>query len=96
MADHTAGAAAATLARPGYTVLTTEFEIRLLRPARGQKLECVAKVLESGRTLTVVESEVYCESESERALISKTWCNPSQRTDRQDDLTTRAGADGPS
>ncbi len=72
MADHTAGGAAATLARPGTIVLTTEFKIHLLRPARGQKLECVAKVLKPGRMLTVVESEVYCHSESKRVLVSKT------------------------
>lgn len=71
MADHTAGGAAATLAPPGYVVLTTEFKIHLLRPARGRKLECIAKVLKPGRMLTVVESEVYCRSESNRVLVSK-------------------------
>lgn len=71
LADHTAGAAAATLAQPGYLVLTTEFKIHLLRPARGQKLECVARVLKPGRMITVVESEVYCHSESTRVLVSK-------------------------
>lgn len=71
MADHTAGAAAATLAQPGHIVLTTEFKIHLLRPARGQRLECVAVVLKPGRMLTVVESEVYCISESKRVLVSK-------------------------
>ena len=71
MADHTAGAAAATLAPPGTIVLTTEFTIHLLRPARGETLECVAKVLKPGRMLTVVESEVYCNSGSKRVLVSK-------------------------
>jgi len=71
LADHTAGAAAATVAQPGYLVLTTEFKIHLLRPARGQRLECVAKVLKPGRMLTVVESEVYCLSESGRVLVAK-------------------------
>jgi uncharacterized protein (TIGR00369 family) len=71
MADHTAGAAAATVAQAGVIVLTTEFKIHLLRPARGQKLECVAKVLKPGRILTIVESEVYCHSGSKRVLVSK-------------------------
>ena len=61
MADHTAGAAAATLAPPGQGVLTTEYSIHLLRPARGNELRCVAQVLRPGRTLTVVESEVFSE-----------------------------------
>ena len=71
LADHTAGAAASTVARPGHLVLTTEFKIHLLRPARGQRLECVATVLKPGRMLTVVESEVYCLSGPERILVSK-------------------------
>lgn len=58
MGDHTAGGAAATLAPEDHGVLTTEFSIHLLRPARGKELRCVAKVLRSGRTLSVVESEV--------------------------------------
>lgn len=71
MADHTAGAAAATLVRAGHIVLTTEFKIHLLRPAKGEKLECIARVLKPGRLLTIVESEVYCDSEQKRTLVSK-------------------------
>jgi acyl-coenzyme A thioesterase PaaI-like protein len=52
-------------------VLTSEFAIHLLRPARGEKLECVATVLKPGRMLTVVESEVYCHAGSERVLVAK-------------------------
>lgn len=61
MADHTAGGAAATLAPEGHGVLTTEYSIHLLRPARGKELRCVATVLRPGRTLSVVESEVFAD-----------------------------------
>lgn len=71
LADHTAGAAAATVAQHLYRVLTTEIAIHLLRPAKGERLECVARVLRPGRLLTVVESEVYCESGAARTLVSK-------------------------
>jgi uncharacterized protein (TIGR00369 family) len=71
MADHTAGGAAATVAPEGSRVLTAEFKIHLLRPARGQRLECVAKVLKPGRVLTIVESEVYCHTGAARVLVSK-------------------------
>ena len=71
VADHSAGAAAATLARPGHRVLTAELSIHLLRPARGERLECVATVLKPGRTLTVVEAELYCMAGAERALVAK-------------------------
>src|SRR5688572_17606788 len=38
MGDHTAGGAAATLAPADHGVLTTEYSIHLLRPARGNEL----------------------------------------------------------
>ncbi|MCP3962770.1 MAG: PaaI family thioesterase [bacterium] len=72
MADHTAGGAAATLIGPGEVVLTAELKINLLRAARGRTLRCLSKVLKPGSRLTVVESEVFCESEEDRKLVSKT------------------------
>jgi uncharacterized protein (TIGR00369 family) len=57
LADHTAGAAAATLMAAPQLVLTSEFKIHLLRPARGP-LACLATVLKPGRTFSIVEAEV--------------------------------------
>jgi uncharacterized protein (TIGR00369 family) len=71
VADHTAGAAAATLVGPGQYVLTAEFKVNLLRSAKGSHLSCVAKVLKAGSTLTVVESEVFCGTPDEPRLVSK-------------------------
>jgi uncharacterized protein (TIGR00369 family) len=71
VADTTAGAAGATLIGPGQYVLSAEFKINLLRSAKGTRLACVAKVLKAGATLTVVESEVFCESAGESRLVSK-------------------------
>ncbi len=71
VADHTAGAAAATLLGDGRMVLTAEFKINLLRPARGERLACVARVLKAGSTLIVVESEVFCDTEDDSRLVAK-------------------------
>ena len=71
MADHTAGAAAATLLAPDRMVLTAEFKINLLRPGNGERLCCCATVLKPGRTLSVVESEVFSESGDNSQLIAK-------------------------
>lgn len=71
MADHTAGAAAATLLDPGQIVLTLEFKINLLRPARGDRLTCQSRVLKPGSRVTVVESEVFCENPDSTRLVSK-------------------------
>jgi len=71
LADTTAGAAGATLIEPGQFVLSAEFKINLLRPAKGSHLTCVAKVLKAGSTLTVVESEVFCGTVEASRLVSK-------------------------
>ncbi len=72
MADHTAGAAGATLVEPGQYVLSAEFKINLLRSAKGTRLACVAKVLKAGASLTIVESEVFCGTGDDLRLVSKT------------------------
>ncbi len=71
MADHTAGAAAGTLIAVGQMVLTAEFKVNLLRPAKGESLFCRAEVLKPGKMLTVVESEVYACQSGEKKLVSK-------------------------
>jgi uncharacterized protein (TIGR00369 family) len=58
LADHTGGSAGWTLVKPSQTVLTIEFHIRFLNPARGPELTCEAKVLRAGRRITTVESMV--------------------------------------
>jgi len=71
VADHSAGTAASTLLQPGQIVLTAEFKINFLRPARGDILSCVSKVLKAGSTLIVVESEIYCGNADQRHLTAK-------------------------
>lgn len=71
LADHTAGAAAATLLAANQNVLTVEFKINLLRPAQGDRLTCRADVLKAGRTLTVVEAVVTCWQGDSPRIVSK-------------------------
>lgn len=72
MADHTAGAAAATLMDPFSMPLTAEFKVNLLRPALGGVLVCEATVLKPGKAITVAESEVYAEDDQGgRKLVAK-------------------------
>ncbi len=70
LADHTGGAAGWTLVEPRQTVLTIEFHIRFLNPARGPVLTCEAKVLRAGRRVTTVESEVRNEGGELAAKLS--------------------------
>lgn len=71
IADHTAGAAAASLARPGQRILGAEYKINLLRAAQGETLNCVARVLKAGRTLVVAEAEIYCAGAAGEQLVAK-------------------------
>jgi len=72
MADHTAGAAATTVLAPGQFVLTIEFKTNLLRTGQGDELFCRAEVLKAGRSVSVVEADIYALAGRHKTLISKT------------------------
>lgn len=71
IADHSAGAAAGTLCRADQIVLTAEFKINLLRPAKGERLLCRAEVLKPGKQLSIVEMWVYAILGNDSNLTSK-------------------------
>lgn len=71
MADHTAGAAAATMVRPGELVLSAEFKINMLRPALRGELQCRSTVLKPGARFCVVESEVRSVTPGHEAMVAK-------------------------
>jgi len=57
--DSACGYAAATLMPADAGVLTIEFKINLLAPARGPLLRCVGQVIKAGRTVSVAEGRVW-------------------------------------
>jgi uncharacterized protein (TIGR00369 family) len=59
IADNSAGYAAYSTMPEDSTVLTTEFKMNLLAPARGPELVARSKVIKPGRTLVIVQSDVY-------------------------------------
>jgi uncharacterized protein (TIGR00369 family) len=61
IADTAAGYAAYSLMPAGSSPLTVEFKINLMAPAVGDRFLANAKVIRSGRTLTIVEAEVTAE-----------------------------------
>ena len=71
MADHSAGGAATTLLKPSQYVLTVEFKVNLLRPAKGRTLRCRAQVIKAGARISFVDSEVFCLNDEEEALVAK-------------------------
>jgi len=58
LADHAAGGAARSTVPNGSDVITIEFKINFLKPAPAGKLLGKARVLRSGRTVIVAETEV--------------------------------------
>jgi uncharacterized protein (TIGR00369 family) len=57
--DSACGYAAYSLMPAGSEVLSVEFKVNLLRPAKGETFVARADVIKSGRTLTVVRADVF-------------------------------------
>lgn len=67
--DSACGYAALTLMPAGSGVLSVEFKINLLAPARGDELIARGRVVRAGRTLTVCEGDAVMRSaEGDRAV----------------------------
>ena len=56
--DSACGYAALSLMEPGAAVLSVEFKVNLLAPARGARFEATGRVVRAGRTVTVVSGEL--------------------------------------
>lgn len=59
IADSAAGYAAYSLMPADASVLTVEYKLNLLRPGRGDAMIARGRVLKPGRTLTVVQADVF-------------------------------------
>lgn len=68
--DSACGYAAYTLMPPDADVLTVEFKVNLLRPAKGEAFEAKGKVLKAGRTLSVVEGTIHSSEYSEEKPVA--------------------------
>ena len=51
-------------------MLTVEFKINLVAPARGDYLEAIGKVVRSGRTLTICQLEVFGVVGAQKTLVA--------------------------
>lgn len=70
LADTAAGYAAVSLMPRGTAALTTEFKINFMAPAAGDRIIARGEVVKAGRTLTVVQTNVFAETGGERKLIA--------------------------
>jgi len=74
IADSACGYAAYSLMPPNSEVLSVEFKVNLLRPAKGERFLAVAEVVKAGKTLTVVRADVFGvhdkDHEEQRELVA--------------------------
>jgi uncharacterized protein (TIGR00369 family) len=69
--DSACGYAGFTLMPEGAGVLTIEFKINLLAPAKGQRFRMVGQVVKPGRTITVTEGRAYAiDGDSEKLIAT--------------------------
>jgi uncharacterized protein (TIGR00369 family) len=69
--DSACGYAAYSLMPAGSEVLSVEFKVNMLRPARGKMFKARAEVIKAGRTLTVARGDVFGIDESgEQELVA--------------------------
>lgn len=71
IADSAAGYAAFSLMPPRSSPLTVELKINLLAPAAGELFVASATVLRPGRTLSIVETDVFAQADGVRKPIAK-------------------------
>ena len=71
IADSACGYAAYSLMPAGSNVLSVEFKVNMLRPARGVTFIARAEVIKAGRTLTVVRADIFgIDGNADRELVA--------------------------
>lgn len=72
--DSACGYAGFSLMAADAAVLTIEFKINLLAPAKGQRFRLVGTVLKPGRTITVAEGQAFAIDNGQEKLIATMGC----------------------
>ena len=72
--DSACGYAGFTLMAADAAVLTIEFKINLLAPAKGESFRMVGTVIKPGRTVTVCEGHAYAIDGGQEKLIATMGC----------------------
>ena len=68
--DSAGGYAALSLTPPGSEVLTVEFKINFVAPAKGERIVARGRVTKPGRTLTVCAGDVFAVDRGEERLVA--------------------------
>lgn len=82
--DSACGYAAYTLMPAGSRVLSVEFKVNFLAPAKGNIIRAVAEVKRTGRTLTVCTADAFADSKVCATMLATMICiDPLQKPARK-------------
>ena len=70
LVDSACGYAAYTLMPPDSNVLSVEFKVNFMSPAKGERFVGIGKVVKPGRTLTVCSGEMHAIEAEERKVVA--------------------------
>ena len=69
--DSACGYAALTLMAAEADVLTVEYKVNLLAPAKGDRFRLIGEVIKPGRTITVAEAQAFAWVNGREKLVAK-------------------------
>jgi uncharacterized protein (TIGR00369 family) len=70
LADFAGGSAAGTLLPPGWVNMTVDYTVKLLAPAKGEKLIARGRVIKPSQVMTVAAADVYSVNGSDEKLCA--------------------------
>ena len=82
--DTACGYAAFSLMPDNAAVLTIEFKVNLLSPAKGVRFRAVGKVRKPGKNITVTEGELYSHAKGGQKLVATMVATIMSVYDRED------------
>ncbi|MGP3952354.1 PaaI family thioesterase [Streptomyces sp. 7N604] len=70
LADFAGGSAAGTLLPPGWVNMTIDYTVKILAPAKGEKLIARGRVVKASTTITVAAADVFSVGQAEEKLCA--------------------------
>jgi uncharacterized protein (TIGR00369 family) len=70
LADFAGGSAGMTLLAPGWVSLTVDYTVKLLAPAKGEKIVARGRVIKPSQVMTVAAADVYAVNGNDEKLCA--------------------------
>ena len=70
LADFAGGSAGITLLAPGWVNMTVDYTVKLVAPAKGEKIVARGRVIKPSQVMTVAAADVYAVNGSEEKLCA--------------------------